>query len=61
MTLSYDPATIPDNDITIICVNEYMNRHSRYEMDRILHALTRAKHAIYIIGTTQMLQVCTSY
>lgn len=50
--------TCEEKDIIIIWVNESMRGENRYRQNNVLPAITRAKRAVYFIGSTDMFQVC---
>lgn len=53
VNFSYD-----EQDVVIVWVNEFMRREEfRYRIANVLPAITRAKRAVYFIGSTDMFQV----
>lgn len=46
-----------EQDIVIVWVNEHMRTNHRYRISNVMPAITRAKRAVYFIGSTDMFQV----
>lgn len=47
-----------EKDVLVLWVNESAKGHARWQIDAMQFALTHVKHALFIIGSTNMFRVC---